>query len=272
MPTLHVVATPIGNLSDVSHRALKVLDSVDLIAAEDTRVTMRLLRRHGIGTRLTSYHEHSPRHRLASIMAHLMEGDVALVCDAGTPGISDAGREAVSAAMGIGAHVVAVPGPSAVTAAVSISGLPVGGFVFLGFLPRKKGERRALLRDRADERLALVMFETARRVRSSLADLLEVLGDRRMAVCREMTKMHEQVFSGSVSEAIQLLTEPRGEFTLVVEGGGASGKDFAADEEEAVRQLARLRAEGYSGRDAVRRVTAATGLTKGRVYELWPDG
>ena len=272
MATLHIVATPIGNLGDLSARALEVLTSVDLIAAEDTRVTRRLLSRYGISTRLTSYHEHSPASKLESLLESLADGDVAVVCDAGTPGISDAGRELVSAAAAAGAAVVAVPGPSAVTSAVSVSGLAIGGFVFLGFLPRARGERRALLADRAGERLALVAFEAARRLRSSLTDILDVLGDRQIAVCREITKVHEEVFRGPISGALDHFTQPRGELTLVVEGARDRLPDPGALEEEAARMLARLRSGGTSGRDAVSEVTRATGLAKRRVYELWRGG
>lgn len=272
MATLHIVATPIGNLGDLSSRALEVLTSVDLIAAEDTRVTRRLLSHYGISTRLTSYHEHSPASKLDSLLESLAKGDVAVVCDAGTPGISDAGRELVSAAAAAGASVVAVPGPSAVTSAVSVSGLAIGGFVFLGFLPRVRGERRALLADRAGERLALVAFEAARRLRSSLTDILDVLGDRQIAVCREITKVHEEVFRGPISGALDHFTQPRGELTLVVEGARDRLPDPGALEEEAAQMLARLRSGGTSGRDAVSEVTRATGLAKRRVYELWRGG
>ena len=272
MATLHIVATPIGNLKDLSARALEVLASVDLIAAEDTRVTRRLLSRYGISTRLISYHEHSPPSRLESLVATLAEGDVAVVCDAGTPGISDAGREVVRAAADAGAGVVTVPGPSAVSSAVSISGLAIGGFVFLGFLPRARSERRALLADRAEERLALVTFDAARRLRSSLADMLDALGDRQIAVCREMTKVHEEVFRGPISGALDYFTAPRGELTLVVEGARGRRSDPGALEDEAAGMLARLRSEGATGRDAVSQVTRATGLAKRRVYELWRGG
>lgn len=272
MHTLHVVATPIGNLEDVSLRSLKVLASVGLIAAEDTRITRRLLSRHGISTRLTSYHEHSPPSRLASLLATLGDSDVALVCDAGTPGINDAGRELVREASNAGAGVVAVPGPSSVVAAISVSGLDVSGFVFLGYLPRAKNDRRRLLTGRADERLALVALETPRRLRASLADVLDVLGDRPIAVCRELTKLHEEVFRGRISEAISHFTEPRGEFTLVIEGAPEREVDTGALETEAEQLLAALRAAGATGRDAVAEVTDAVGLPKRRVYELWRAG
>ena len=272
MSTLHVVATPIGNLEDVSPRALSVLSSVGLIAAEDTRVTRRLLSRCGISARLVSYHENSPPSRLAALVAALGDGDVALVCDAGTPGVSDAGRELVRASAGAGVRVAAVPGPSSITAAVSVSGLAGGGFVFLGFLPRARAARRRLLSDRAEERLALVALESPRRLRAALGDVLAVLGDREVAVCREMTKLHEEVFLGTVSAAVEHFDEPRGEVTLVVAGdrGGRAGDP--AREAEAVRMLARLKAGGASGRDAASEVADATGISRRRVYELLRGG
>lgn len=272
MNTLHVVATPIGNLGDVTLRSLEVLTVVDLIAAEDTRVTRRLLIRHGISTRLTSYHEHSPPSKLATILDTLCEADVALVCDAGTPGISDPGRELVKRAAESGAAVVTVPGASSVTAAVSVSGLTVNGFVFLGFLPRSKGDRRRLLTERLNERLALVVLEAPRRLRSCLEEMLEVMGDREIAVCREMTKMHEEVFRGTLSAAIEHFTIPRGEFTMVVAGAPQLHVDNALLELEARRMLSKLLLSGVTGRDAVAEVTDVTGLPKRRVYEMMRSG
>ena len=268
MPTLHVVATPIGNLQDISPRALSVLSSVEVIAAEDTRVTRKLLARHGISVRLVSYHEGSPPSRLADLVRTLESGDIALVCDAGTPGISDAGRELVRAAVSEGATVASVPGPSAVTAAVSVSGLVGGGFVFLGFLPRTRKARQALLKDRDSERLPLVALESPRRLRASLGDILSVLGDREVAVCREMTKMHEEMFLGPVSDAIDHFEVPRGEVTLVVAGARGEVRRDGSGEDRARELLGRLVDEGVSGRDAAVQVAAATGISKRRAYEL----
>jgi 16S rRNA (cytidine1402-2'-O)-methyltransferase len=272
MHKLHIVATPIGNLQDVSLRALAVLDEVGLIAAEDTRVTRRLLSRHGISTKLTSYHQHSPPARLQALLAALQEGDVALVCDAGTPGINDAAVELVRAAANAGVEVVAVPGPSSVTAAISLSGLDMAGFVYLGFLPRARPERKRLLAERVVEPLALVALETPHRLRAALADMLEVLGDRDISVCRELTKVHEEVFRGLISGAIEHFAEPRGEFTLVVAGAAELQVDPIALEAEAQAMLAELRQAGSTGRDAVAEVTHITGLSKRHVYEMWRGG
>ena len=209
MSTLYVVATPIGNLEDVTVRALKVLAEVDLIAAEDTRVTRKLLARYKIHTPLTSYHEHNKVTKLPMLLASLREQDVALVSDAGMPGVSDPGYELVRAAVEAGYPVVPVPGPSAITSAVAVSGLPVDQFVYLGFLPRRRAARRKLLLSLASETRTLVAFETPHRLAAALQDVLEALGDRRIAVCRELTKMHEEVFRGRVSEALAHFEEPR---------------------------------------------------------------
>jgi 16S rRNA (cytidine1402-2'-O)-methyltransferase len=218
MPTLYLVATPIGNLEDITLRALRVLKDVDLIAAEDTRKTKRLLNAYGIKTRVTSYHQHTKRGKAAGILAKLQDGDVALVSEAGMPGISDPGYELVKAAVERDIPVVGIPGPSAVTTALAVSGMSADRFVFLGFLPRKKGDRCRLLQSIADGSLTIVAYESPHRICKALVDILDVLGDRRIAVGRELTKLHEEVFHGTIKEAVDHFTEPRGEFTLVIEG------------------------------------------------------
>ncbi|MCL0069250.1 16S rRNA (cytidine(1402)-2'-O)-methyltransferase [Dehalococcoidia bacterium] len=218
MSTLYVVATPIGNLEDVTLRAIRVLHEVGLIAAEDTRRTKRLLSAHQIKTPLTSYHEHNKRAKLPYLLRALEHGDVALISEAGMPGINDPGYDLVLAAVDRDAKVVPVPGPSAIPAALAVSGLTTEQFIHLGFLPRKKGARRKLLQSIAAEPRTIVAFETPHRLRSALVDLGEVLGERRLAICREMTKLHEEIFRGTVSQAIEHFAKPRGEFTLVIEG------------------------------------------------------
>lgn len=218
MPTLYVVATPIGNLEDITLRALRILGEVDLIAAEDTRKTKRLLAKYGINTKLTSYHQHSKAGKTSYLLRELSGKDVALVSEAGVPTISDPGGGLVRAAIEEGIPVVSVPGPSAVATALAVSGMAADRFLFLGFLPRKKGERRRLLASVADEPLTIVAFESPHRLCRALTDILEVLGDRRVAIGRELTKLHEEVFRGTVSEAIEHFAKPRGEFTLVIEG------------------------------------------------------
>jgi 16S rRNA (cytidine1402-2'-O)-methyltransferase len=218
MPTLYLVATPIGNLEDMSLRAIRILSQVRLIAAEDTRKTKRLLSAYNIKTPLVSYYEHSKLSKLSQLLRQLEEGDIALVSEAGMPGISDPGYELVTAAIEHGIPVVPIPGPSAVLAALAISGLPANQFLFLGFLPRRKGERRRLLQSIALETHTIVAFEAPHRLLKALADVLEVLGNRRIAICRELTKIHEEVFRGTISQALEHFTTPRGEFTLVIEG------------------------------------------------------
>ena len=269
MGALYVVATPIGNLEDVTLRALRVLREASLIAAEDTRTTRKLLTRYDIHTPVTSFHDANAARKLPALLAALRDGAVALVSDAGMPLVSDPGYQLVSAATAAGVPVVAVPGPSAVTAALVVSGLPADRFLFLGFLPRKAGERRSALQALAREQHTLVAFEAPHRLRQTLVDLLAALGDRRIAVCRELTKLHEEVFRGSVQEALAHFTEPRGEFTLVVEGAPAATP--AASLDDARAELLRLRAEGARAKDAVDTVAGAMGLPHRRVYRLWLD-
>ena len=218
MAILYVVATPIGNLEDISLRALRVLREVKLIAAEDTRRTRRLLNAYNIETPLTSYHEHSKRAKLDYLLGYLEKEDLALVSEAGMPGLSDPGYDLIVAAIERGISVVSVPGPSAVITALVVSGLPTDQFVYVGFLPRRKGQRQRLLSSIADEARTIVAFEAPHRVREALTDIEEILGDRRVSVCRELTKVHEEVFRGRMSQAREHFAEPRGEFSLVIEG------------------------------------------------------
>lgn len=270
MPKLYVVGTPIGNLEDVTLRGLRVLRDVGLVAAEDTRVSRRLLSYYDVHTRLTSFNEHNQGAKIPEIMAALADGaDVALVSDAGMPGVSDPGQALVRAAASAGYEVVVAPGASAVTAAVAASGLVSDGFVYVGFLPRQQGERVSALRALARERRALVAFETPHRLRRALGDMLEALGDRRVAVCREMTKLHEEIFRGSIGEAIAYFQEPRGEFTLVIEGAIEEAGDADAMEADAAEMLGELRRRGVGAREAVDEAMAATGLSRRVVYRMW---
>jgi 16S rRNA (cytidine1402-2'-O)-methyltransferase len=216
---LYVVGTPIGNLEDVSSRALRVLAEVVAIAAEDTRVTARLLARHGIRKPLISYRAPVERKGLPRVMAALDEGDVALVSDAGTPTLSDPGHALVNAAWAAGHTVVPIPGPSAVAAALSIAGHGGPGFTFVGYLPRKPGEMRRLMQALATDPRPAVAFESPFRIKRSLALIAEVLGDRPVTLARELTKLHEQVLRGSATEiAAALGDRVRGEITLVIAG------------------------------------------------------
>ena len=269
MPTLYVIGTPIGNLEDITLRALRILSEVGLIAAEDTRVTRRLLSRYEIGTPLTSYNEHNSRAKTPAILAKLADDDVALVTDAGTPGINDPGAWLVEAAAEAGHTVAPVPGPSAPTAALSVSGLYGDSFVYLGFLPKKRAERLKLLASISTQERTLVALETPHRLTAALQDMAEALGDRPIAVCRELTKLHEEVFRGTVSQAIEHFQEPRGEFTLVIQGGTEEPVDEAGAEETARSMLAELRSQGAHAKDAVSQVVEATGLSRRQVYRMW---
>jgi 16S rRNA (cytidine1402-2'-O)-methyltransferase len=218
--TLYVVGTPIGNLEDVTLRALRVLHEVDLIAAEDTRTTRTLLRAHGVDTPLTSFHEFSGPGKVRRLTDRLADQDIALVSDAGMPGLSDPGYPLIRAALEAGHAVVPIPGPSAILAALVASGLPMHAFHFLGFLPRKSGERRRALAAVAEEEATLVAFESPHRLVASLADAAAVLGDRPMAAARELTKKFEEIIRGTISELLDRFRQeaPRGEFTLVFGG------------------------------------------------------
>ncbi|MEX0682282.1 MAG: 16S rRNA (cytidine(1402)-2'-O)-methyltransferase [Dehalococcoidia bacterium] len=266
MGILYLVSTPIGNLEDITLRALRVLREVSLIAAEDTRTARKLLTHHGIKQRLVSYNEHNMRARTPALLEALATGDVALVSEAGTPGVSDPGYELATAALSAGYEVSPVPGPAAVVAALTASGLPMREFTFIGFLPRRSKERRDIFAGVAGERRTLVFFESPHRLRAALEDLQSTLGERRVAVCRELTKLYEEVFRGSVSEAIEHFTEPRGEFTVVVDGATAA---LPVITDDALRVAIReLRTAGASARDAAAQVAKETGVPRRRVYAL----
>ncbi len=267
MPILYVVATPIGNLEDISRRALRTLGEVRLIAAEDTRKTKRLLNAYDIKTPMTSYHEQNKRSKLGYILAKLEEGDVALVSEAGMPGISDPGYELIIATSQRGIPVVPIPGPSAIITALAISGLPTNRFTYIGFLPRKPGERRRQLDSVVGEPGTIIVLETPHRLRAALGDILLTLGDRRVAICRQLTKLHEEVFRGTISQALEYFTEPRGEFTLVIEGKGEKEKpELTRDIEQ---KLQRMHLSGVTAKEAIAKVAGETGLSKKELYRAW---
>jgi 16S rRNA (cytidine1402-2'-O)-methyltransferase len=267
MPVLYVVATPIGNLEDITLRALRLLREVKLIAAEDTRKTQRLLNAYEIRTPMTSYYEHNKLTKLDYILDCLGQGDVALVSEAGMPGISDPGYELIAAAGQRNIPVVPVPGPSAVTAALAVSGLPTDRFTYIGFLPSRTGARRQALESVIAEPGTIIALEAPHRLKAALADILFVLGDRCIAVGRELTKLHEEVFRGTVSGAIAHFTEPRGEFTLVIAGKGARDKpQLTADIE---RRLQQRYLAGATAKEAVAALSGETGLKKKELYQTW---
>ena len=267
MGTLFLVATPIGNLEDLSPRAMRILREAKLIAAEDTRHTKKLLTHFDIHVRTTSYYEHNKLHKLDDILAVLVEGDVALVSDAGTPGINDPGYELVRAALASGFDVRPVPGPSAPIAALSVSGLPTDAFTYLGYLPHKAGERRNLISQIGDLRYTLIFLESPHRVVDSLEDLLSILGDRPVCVAREMTKMYEEFWRGTLSGAVEYFKsrEARGEFTLVV--GGRTTEDRGQwTEEELLAAIAEELKQGKSAKEISVTLAESSGWSKKDVY------
>jgi 16S rRNA (cytidine1402-2'-O)-methyltransferase len=267
MPTLYVVATPIGNLEDITLRAIRILNEVGLIAAEDTRKTRHLLNAYGIKTRLTSYHEHNKRAKLSYLLDCLQVKDLALVSEAGMPGLSDPGYELIVAATQQGIQVTPVPGASAVVTALVVSALPANQFTYLGFLPRKNAERIRLLQSIAHEHRTIVAFESPHRLLSSLNDIAQVLGNRRIAIVRELTKIHEEVFRGSISEAVDHFQQPRGEFTLVIEGEKEAEKPVLTSDIE--QELCQLQNQGITAREAVKRLSLTTGLSRRELYQAW---
>ncbi len=266
MPTLFLVGTPIGNLEDISLRALRTLREVSLIAAEDTRITRRLLERYEIKTRLVSFHEYSGPGRVEDLLHILEEGDIALVSDAGMPGLSDPGYPMIQACIQAGLKVVPIPGPSAAITALVVSGLPAENFLFLGFLPRREKARREALADIAGLPYTIVVFEAPHRLISLLGDVGEILGNRRVSIGREMTKMHEEIWRGFVTDAIEYFMEgeARGEFTLAIAGAA----DRHWDETTVIHALAAERERGASRKEAAEVVAGLSGWKKRDLYKL----
>ena len=269
MGILYLVATPIGNLEDMSLRAVRILRESILIAAEDTRHTGTLLKHFEIQTPLTSYFEHNKLNKLDFILEQLSKGDVALVSDAGTPAINDPGYELVKAALASNFNVMPVPGPSAPIAALAVSGLPTDSFLYLGYLPNKTGERRKALDQVSTLTYTLIFLESPHRIVDSLEDILFVLGDRRMCVAREMTKLYEEYWRGPVSGAIEHFKskDPRGEFTLVLEGQRIADKERWT-EKELLKTIKKELKAGKSTKDISAELAEASGWNKKEVYAL----
>lgn len=269
--TLFVVATPLGNLGDLSPRASEVLRSVSVVAAEDTRRTRALLPPGDAAPRLLSFHAHSDDRRLETLLEILREGrDVAVVTDAGTPGVSDPGADLVRAARSAGIRVVPIPGPSAVVTALSVSGLPADRYTFLGFIPRKGTARKRLLARAATEEWSVVFFEAPHRIGELLADLSEVCGgSRRASVARELTKLHEEIVHGTLDQLVAHWAdaEPRGEFTVVLEGTGEAVQQ-AEPAPDAAALAAGFLAEGMSRKETARRLAEVTGLSRNDAYRM----
>jgi 16S rRNA (cytidine1402-2'-O)-methyltransferase len=268
MGTLYLVATPIGNLEDITARALRVLREVQLIAAEDTRRTGKLLKHFEISTPLSSYFEHNKLSKLENILSKLDEGDVALVSDAGTPALNDPGFELVLAAMEAGHQVSPVPGPSAPIAALVASGLPTDRFLFLGYLGRKSAERKRQLAEVAGLPYTLIFLETPHRLIAALDDLQAQLGNRQISVARELTKLHEEIFRGKISEAeAHFDTQPpKGEITLVIAGAPQEAEHW--DLEQVREALKAGLACGESPSSLAREIAAQSGWKRREIYRL----
>ena len=271
---LTLVGTPIGNLSDFSPRAIEALQSCDFIAAEDTRVTLKLLNHFGIQKPLVSYHEHNRRERGEQLCARLLGGENGvLVSDAGMPAISDPGEDLVDLCHRKGIPVGVVPGPTAVCSALALAGLPTGRFTFEGFLDVNKKPRRAHLDSVRNETRTMVFYEAPHKLKGTLEDLLSALGDRRIALVREITKIHEEVIRTTLSEACARYEQeaPRGEFVIVVEGATPVQREAVAPEDAAAVARAYM-AEGMSPSEAAKTAAAECGLKKGAVYRLLTKG
>jgi 16S rRNA (cytidine1402-2'-O)-methyltransferase len=271
---LYVVATPIGNLADISERALKVLSEVDFIAAEDTRNSLRLLTHFGISKTLVSYHEHNKREKGEEIVERLRGGEsCAIITDAGTPAISDPGEDLVALCAENDIPVTSVPGACALISALALSGLPTARFVFEGFLPVQKKERRERLECLSREERTFILHEAPHKLRTTLDDLCRVLGgERRISLCRELTKLNEEICRTTIAEAIEQYSakEPRGEYVLVIEGGSGSvgGADTAFANMTPEEAVAHFTEQGMSKNDAVKAAAKALGMTRNQLYGL----
>ena len=272
MGTLYLVATPIGNLQDMTMRAIQTLKDAMLIAAEDTRSAHNLLAHFQISTPVTSYFEHNELKKLDAILDALARGDVAVISEAGLPGLSDPGYELVRAAIAHNIRLVPIPGASALTTALVASGLPTDQFVYLGFLPRQKSARRKLLQAVVNEVRKLVAYDAPHRVRASLEDIERVLGNRPVCVARELTKMYEEFFRGTVSQAREhfFAHAPRGEFVFVI--GGAAGAIHelpkAWSDARVKKEMKRLMKEGLSRTDAAKQMAKESGRERREIYQL----
>jgi 16S rRNA (cytidine1402-2'-O)-methyltransferase len=270
--TLYVVSTPIGNLEDLTYRAARVLSEVDIVACEDTRHSQKLLNHYGIKTKTVSYHEHNERDRAEELLSSIQSGlDVAIVSDAGTPGISDPGFRVVRMALELGVRVVPIPGPTALVSALVASGLPSDEFFFAGFLPARSGARRTRLADLAAIPSTIIFYEAPHRIVASLEDAREILGERQAVVARELTKLHEEILRGRLSELVdkfsQAGNEPRGEMVVVID------RNVIADPDEdnkfqysVAAMVAGFEAEGLDARSALKKSARQLGISRDEAY------
>jgi 16S rRNA (cytidine1402-2'-O)-methyltransferase len=264
--TLYIVSTPIGNLEDITLRALRILKEVDVIAAEDTRHSSKLLNHYGISKPLLSYWGEKEKVKAEEVLAKLREGQtVALISDAGTPGISDPGGVLIERAVAEGIPVVSVPGPSALVAAISLSGLPIKEFTFVGFLPPRKSQRRKMLEELGMERRTLVFYEAPHRIIETLEDMSEMWGDRKAAVVREITKIHEEILRGSAADIFREIQGRTiaGEYVIIVEGRRNAEVSF----DDALTEVKALMKKGKGRKEAVKMVSGQYGLSKNELYD-----
>ena len=268
--TLYVVSTPIGNLEDITHRAVRILAEVDLVACEDTRHTRKLLHHYGIKTKTISYHEHNERERAAELLAHLHEGlDVAIVSDAGTPGINDPGFRVVRLAIENGVRVVPVPGPSALITALVSSGLPTDEFFFAGFLPAKTNARRSKLAEFRSLPATLIFYEAPHRIAATLKDAHEIFGEREAVVARELTKLHEEIARGRLSELAGRFASgasARGEIVLIIDRTLIESETKEDSVSSVATMVATLESEGLDHRAALKKAARELGIPRAEAY------
>lgn len=266
---LYLVATPIGNLEDITLRALRVLKEVSVIACEDTRHTRKLLDHFGIQKPTISYHEHNEQDRAEELTARLLQGEsIALVSDAGTPGISDPAYRLVVAAIAHNLAVIPIPGATALIAGLIASGLPTDAFLFVGFLPAKRNARREKLESLRNVRETLVMYEAPHRIHETLSEAQSIFGNRQAALARELTKLHEQFLRGTLADISAQLQEPRGEITLVIAGASEDNEQLLPSHETLTTQLEQLIQSGISRNDALKQLAKRRGLSKKEAYRL----
>ena len=273
MSILYVIATPIGNLEDITFRALRILSKVDVIVAEDTRVTSKLLRKYEIKSVIESYSNKDIKYKTAKFLGYLENHDLALVTDAGTPAISDPGKDLVDQAITHGFKVVSVPGPSSLTASASISGLELSNFLYLGFLPNKSVARRKALLAVANLNYPLIIFESPHRLGNCLEDMKKVLGDRLVVICRELTKLHEEIFRGDITQAQQYFANPIGEFTIIIRN---EVDDIVKNIDQNTLNLAeelmiKLKQRGLTSKDVIPYLSKLSKIPRKTLYARWSD-
>jgi len=271
MSTLYVVGTPIGNLEDITLRAIRILSEVNLIVCEDKRITSRLLNKYNIKTLMTSYNDYNKISKLDYILAQLKKGNLALVSDAGVPCINDPGQELIISAIKSGFEVVPIPGVSSITTAISISGMIFDQWIFLGFLPKQNSKRVKLFDSIKDEKRVIILLESPHRILSCFKFLLDKLGDRKITVCREMTKLYEDIFRGKISEAIDEFKNPKGEFIILLEGLNTNIIENEPNYSDILDILKEMDTSELKTKEIVNNVSNRIGVSKRNVYKIWLD-